>query len=348
MTTYQRGDGGITLNQAQLTQLSDDLESAVSEEIESPYDVSLGATIYSDILDDISEITVTDGTVTVTPLAGVNLGVWEWINGAILVNEQSGFAAAFIRDFTIFQYQERGLTGDADPGDLTQEASNNIAIRLAQDIIRHNGQLPGVEGLGNVDAGAAAANVFSRDYAPWAGTLLFPYLGESTFYTDWLLNTQPFSGTDSDGNPQNFKTTQGTYDLVASLEATYWGAKNASLTNPIGALLTAIEGPEGAVQLDQTVLTQETDAFFQAYYYLPEGSPFLPGADLIFNYEGSPSNEYYVTTLQGETLTITEDGSFLPKIRSNLRAMGFLDFGWTRRLDQRRIGNPTCYSLSTT
>jgi hypothetical protein len=203
MTTYQRGNGwpGHGLSQQQM----DALQALYTQQSKtfdnSPAQAGLGTPLYQLLLSYISQTYVVEGVTYTVPLPGVDQSVFNWIYAAQFINAQDGFAAQFIAQYTIDQKILRGGPGATTFDNLSvpegaQEASNQIAFNVIADILTSAGTLPGIEGLGVQDAGGAAKTVFrddlyaSGDYAGWAGTLLFPYLGEPQFYVNWLLNTQ--------------------------------------------------------------------------------------------------------------------------------------------------------------
>ena len=209
--------------------------------------VTLGVPIYEKLLSWISDVEPTGsgqgGNPTGTrlvPKPGVDPAVWRWIEGATKVNAGEGFFADFIREYTKIQYRIRG--GDASLAEAkNQQASNEIALNLANDILA-NGNLPGISGLGAIDAGAAASTVFtggphgsSGDYAPWAGTLLFPYLGFDQFFSDLLLSSETVEAaipTISGGSETKIiKHIEGTYDLLAALVAMRDASNIAGFSN---------------------------------------------------------------------------------------------------------------------
>lgn len=216
MTEYQRGNGGYTLSQSQVNQLS----VLLDQQTQLPEDqVGVGAVLYNQLLADISQpVLAPDGqTWTTGPLPGVDLAVWSWINGAASINAGIGFASDFIRKYTSEQLILReGSQAGENTAQLVQKASNLISFNVIQDIIDHNGILPGIEGIGTFDAGAAApifadpTNGGTGDQAGWSGALLFPYLGESAFYHDWLLNAEPFTAEIFTGQQVTFKHVAGT------------------------------------------------------------------------------------------------------------------------------------------
>lgn len=102
MTTYKRGQGGITLSAQQTTDLENARDNLRQQLITQPFQLGLGAPIYELLLQDISEaIPQGDGSVVLVPLPGVDQAVWNWINGAVSINEATGPASSFIRNYTI-------------------------------------------------------------------------------------------------------------------------------------------------------------------------------------------------------------------------------------------------------
>lgn len=238
--SYERGSGGYTFSSSEVSALKaiqDDLIAALETD---EYSTGLGVVAYRGILEMISDKVL---GIHMVPKPGVDRAVWTWIQGAADVNAARGFEAIFIREYTVAQYRIRGLSSAAEtPEQLNQLASNTIARNLLRDILKE-GSLPGIEGLGAIDAGAAASEVFSHkgvnDYAPWAGTLLFPFLNRNDrFYRDLLLtgNTVTASIPGQTGS-QQIKYATGTYDLVASLQASEIAAEKAFWDEIVGGLV---------------------------------------------------------------------------------------------------------------
>lgn len=286
--TYERGLGGYNFSASELAEL-ETLRSQLQVAIESPatrYEVGLGGDAYRAIRSMIG-VEVNGEWV---PKTGIDVGVWAWVNGAIKVNAADGFAADFIREYTATQFSLRGLVSPFSPEQPNQLASNNIALRLLIDIVAY-GDLPGIEGLGAIDAGAAASDVFAHDdvqeYAPWAGTLLFPFLNQNdNFYNDLLLSDDTVVATipaiiGAGTETLTIKYATGTYDLIASLQAAELAAGAAGLANWGEALLNLL-GPVGAPFPDQSALTAETTQWFNAYYGLAPDT-FDVGADSVLN-----------------------------------------------------------------
>lgn len=164
---YARGDGGLIITADQLDELSV-LTSELRGIVDSNNRDQLGAgvPVYEALLGWISDEEPT-GTGTgqggngtrLEPNPGVDSAVWRWIEGATKVNSGEGFFTDFIREYTKIQFRVRG----GDPAlaeSRNQEASNRIALNLANDILANEGSLPDISGLGAIDAGAAASTVF--------------------------------------------------------------------------------------------------------------------------------------------------------------------------------------------
>ena len=66
-----------------------------------------------------------------------------------------------------------------------QAASNGVAFKFLTKILGtfdRDREMISIRTIAEADAGAAASAAISGDYAPWAGTLLFPCLGEPYFF----------------------------------------------------------------------------------------------------------------------------------------------------------------------
>ena len=313
---YARNDGTypFVLTEAQRAQLQAVMDAQSSQYASDSDQIGLGVPIYELILGFISdEVTTTITRVdnfgipheveitTKVPKDGVDPIVWRWIDGATKVNSGTGFYADFIREYTKIQYTMRGGLGDAVA--LNQQSSNLIALNLADDILGYDGLLPGIVGLGAIDAGAAASTVFRNlpgspgdDYAPWAGTLLFPYLGYDGFFRDLLLNHEQVSAT-IEGATTVIKHTQGTYDLVAAIAAASDALQIAGRANWAEALLN-IFGPD-VPDANQADLIAATNQFFWGYYGLDQDAGFSPGDELVFANLLSLGGEGYVVGKYG-------------------------------------------------
>ena len=319
-TNYVRGDGGVTLTAQQQAQLNLLFQTQQQLASGNPAAEGLGTPLYELILSFISSTQVVthhdefgvqyEETIRI-PGPGVDPIVWRWIDGASKVNSGEGFFADFIREYTMIQYGIRG--GDPAAAEiLNQKASNEIAFRLVADILGHSGHLPGIDGLGAIDAGAAASTVFvnmpgspGADYAPWAGTLLFPYLGYDKFFTDLLLNHEQVVATIEGEGTKTLKHNEGTYDLIAAIQASSAALWRAGIPNWAEALKNVF-GPVVPDQ-DQSNLISATNQFFWNYYGLEQGSIFSPGDELVFTNllslggEGYKVGSYETDVLEGRS-----------------------------------------------
>lgn len=294
--TYERGLGGFVFSAEQIEELRQIYEAQKLIYDVDPYRVGLGVPIYEKVLEFISDKNAQGEYVK---KASVAEGVWTWVHGAGSVNSAVGFNAVFIREYTKIQYQLRG--GDpAEALNRNQDASNNIAFSLATDILA-NGNLPGIQGLGAIDAGAAASLVFrdlalhpEGDYAAWAGTLLFPYLNDgsasTTFFQDWLLNSDTVVATlpRVDGTGTEVKTTKhvgGTYDLIAAIQASHEAGRRAGVSSGyafLQGLNSLLLGVGGVPTPNQDSLIAATNQFFWNFYGITAADGFTPGDDLPY------------------------------------------------------------------
>ncbi len=287
-------------------------------EIQTLYTAALGATdaqrstgelhtaLYQYIFEQISDVDSNGNYIPKSTLTSEEQSAWLWVEGAIGVNSNDGeFFSDFIRDYTAEQYQIRyGQTlgdNDNDTIDDLQDASNDIAIAFAEDIlnisqngtINQNHELPPLSRIGEHDAGAVAATVFngtdhgltySENYSGWAGTLLFPYLGngaigsetiEDSFTHQWLL-------IDDDPNDDR-KALSGTYDLLAAVVA----SDNVSSVWDVIAnrdeLLETIQNNSIGETATEDLLEDLRNAgntFFQNAYGLTDSESYRVGGDL--------------------------------------------------------------------
>lgn len=291
---YPRTYGGYTLSLEECQQLQVLYNDAMAKYSAESYANGIGVPLYDFVYGCITNRIwipnppIIPGVLTFSsidyPKENTEPAVWKWVQGAIGVNSGNGFFADFIREYTKAQFRLRG--GDEEKAkDYNQTASNLIALTLAKDILDHNGQLPGTLALGAIDAGAAASTVFSHidgksDYAPWAGSLLFPYLGADEFFKTLLLSSAPVTAT-INGETKVIKHTTGTYDLIASLQASQIATRIAGNENKIDGIINFV-APD-VLDRDQSNLVEETNNFFLDYYGLGPSADFSPGEDLVFN-----------------------------------------------------------------
>ncbi|QPH54745.1 hypothetical protein [Pontivivens ytuae] len=310
---FERGYGGYTFSQEELSYLrdlrDDALVIAASSNVSSIdpendlktdqyrlfvnfeadpsvsglFQVGLVAPIYDEILQMIS-----DGF---DPAPGVDPGSFTWITGASDVNRNSNDQGEFIQEFTKIQYQLYG--GEGNAVEVAQQASNGIGFNLINDVLS-NGTLPDLMGLGIADAGAVASTVFDIDgdgsgnFAPWAGTLLFPFLGITDYYQNWLLpnpNDDTVSGTfTSSGQSDSFvfKEDAGSYDLIAMMYAAQAAAISAFIDPDIEDLISQyFTGQIDRLDIDQSALVDQTNSWFSVFYNLLPNT-FKPGNQTVF------------------------------------------------------------------
>lgn len=309
---YSRGTGGITLTTEQQNQLEVLLATQERLYAQKNEELSLGKPLYEMLLgfiSDTEEVLIYDnfGLVVGTqerlvPKEGVDPAVWRWVQGAPDVNSGQGFFADYIREYTKAQYMLRGGNPDL-AADLNQKSSNLIAFALIKDILKYEGELPGHEGLGAIDAGRAASTVFQMgphgggDYAPWAGSLLFPYLGFDKFTEDFLFRSTPLNAV-IDGVLTEVKHIAGSYDLVAAIQASRIASISAGVDNIYDAIQSLLFELE-VLEPDQQDLISSADAFFWKHYGLTESDGFDPGDNLPFDKELSQFTEEYIVGTYG-------------------------------------------------
>jgi Ca2+-binding RTX toxin-like protein len=282
---YNDGTYNATLGSADLAALQGALQQAEAD----PTTLGTGSVIYNTLLGIFVDPGLgTTGTVDPNVLA--------WLQGAVGVNQDTSSPGMFIRAYTSAIYLDR--YGTQQPTDAQLNfSSNEIAINLAKSVISNGGLLPTIEGLGAIDAGfGAAANLFNQAspdpssgvYSPWAGTLLFPFLGDSSFYQNWLLNMDTVQGAVTNPNTnlptsETFKSIGGTYDLVASLEAFSQTTDSNPFSTVLSGLGKFVSDPASFISISLQ-LSAETQSFFQSVYGLTSnqvpgiglGTPFAP------------------------------------------------------------------------
>ena len=282
---------GFTFTTSMLVTLQNDYNNLGSNNTS----LGAGAQIYEDILNDISQegiIGSADGEPIYGPVPDTRIdpAVWDWFSGAIYVNENSGFAGQFVVDYTVDQYTIRTGGSSFTASDFSVASNNLAASVLFNDSgtgILQTGTLPSLLTIGNEDAGQAAGKIFQPIYgafdaAGWAGTLLFPFLGASTYF-DALL-TSP--GTISN-DPNNLnKLNPGMYDFVAALDAQQQASEQAGLNNPLDAITELLDPTYANVSGYQNTISNAinaANAAFSSYYNLPSDNAFMPGDALVFN-----------------------------------------------------------------
>lgn len=237
-----------------------------------------------------------------TPKANVDASVWQWVAGARGVNSDDGeYFSDFIRDYTTRQYELR--YGSTDGLDI-DEASNKIAKAFAEDILNLdddnpnlNHNLPEIDRVGRIDAGEIASGIFEinavetgGNYSPWAGTILFPFLGQgynasnpsdvgNTFLSQWVLTTDINDNKKLGGTYDLISIAQTAHDITTFSEA-FWNSdelRDTLSNNNIGF------GKTAELLKD---LREAANTFFQDVYGLPDIERFQIGGDLPL-YSGS-------------------------------------------------------------
>jgi autotransporter passenger strand-loop-strand repeat protein len=285
------------ISAAQFAQLQNDFIAIDGSNLPTDPNFAVGSTLYADIIADISEYYTIGQNVflEVAPTAGIDTAVYDWIYGAQSVNQNSGFFGQFIVDYTEDQFNIRStisLSGTA----AIAKASNDIAYQVYESIFdsvnpdgSHN--LPSIQTLETFDAGGAAALVFetiygSPDVAGWAGTLLFPFLRDSSFFQNYLLSTTPETNATNGLN----KDSPSLYDLAAALDAGAAATLRAFNANKSTALQSALLPIYTNIPTYSTVIAPEltndinrTNTIFSTYYNLPMNNEFAPGDDLVID-----------------------------------------------------------------
>lgn len=254
------------------------------------------------------------------PIEGVDIAVYTWLKGAYNVNSNQGAFAHYIRDQTKLQYELRTGHIPDDWEARIQNASDKIAENFAKtlfgvdlssdpnaplpDTLPLSAKLPNIHEVGLIDAGAAASEVFTDasstgapNYSPWAGTTMFSFLGDTSFFTEWVTTNDTSS----------FKVESGTYDLIAAAQVSVQ-MKNLGyvvetvLTDEVPTYLTSL-----AIGHETLRLAAEAarDFYTEAYGSSVTGSgSLIPGkldiGSAIFNDTAavlSIPNQYRVGTL---------------------------------------------------
>ena len=292
--TYQRGFGGYSLSNTgsspgelseieQLTYARDRLRTEMRSDSSR---IGLGTEVYELLIGFLE-----DDNGDKKP--EVDQAVYNWLKGALRVNRDDGAQALFIREYTAKQYELRGYShAGADPRGLISRASNQIALNVANDLLDNHGRLPGIVGMAFNDAAAAADIVFDGgpaggltpggDLAPWAGTLLMPFLNNTpgapgdaaqdprTFFVDWMLASQPLTAT-SGSTQLNAKTVKGTYDLISAIDA-FNEVWNENFIGLGGAIFES-----GQIDSNHDDLVDLANDYFRKIYALDQDDGFTPG-----------------------------------------------------------------------
>jgi hypothetical protein len=166
-------------------------------------------------------------------------------------------------------------------------ASNEIAINLIQGMLDHNGVLPSIEGIGIIDGGAAASELFTGDFFPdgdftgWSGAILFSFIGYDRFFNEWLLNPDNVDGRVLSGQAQSditIKAQSGTYDLFSALYANIKAIESYDRESQFFAFLQSFT----TIDQDQKDLIQATNDYITRIYDLPSDHVFRAGERLPY------------------------------------------------------------------
>lgn len=224
------------------------------------------------------------------PVADVSASAWQWFRGAVGVNAGNSPLAAFVYYYASAQYQ--GRFGQAfDPAAHFPPSSREIESTVAQAILSGDAEsLDSVFNIGMIDSGGMSRHVFDGDaqlqpYSPWPGALIFQYLGVEAYFDEWILEngtTHEFGGVAGD-----FKTTPGTYDLVAAVHASQ--ATPLPVYQALGRQLADIvdhtDLPREEIVGRLDAARERANEFFGSFYGdLLDGRGFAPG-DLLPLYD---------------------------------------------------------------
>ncbi|MCZ4305543.1 hypothetical protein O4G98_12435 [Zoogloeaceae bacterium G21618-S1] len=154
------------------------------------------------------------------PAGGVSASAWQWFRGAVGVNGGSSALAGFVRFYSQAQYE--GRFGEPFDAMAHFRASSLWIEATVADRILTAGHLDDVADISLIDAQGMSLHVFNGDdalqpYSPWAGTLIFQYLGVVDSFKSWLLS--PGTVAQFGDMAGDFKSIPGTYDLIAAVAA---------------------------------------------------------------------------------------------------------------------------------
>jgi len=285
-STYQPKDAaGHPLDLNALGEQLNSSDKASVQQALAQFDAAYGATAF-----DIGRL---------HPVADISASAWQWFRGAVGVNAGNSPLAAFVYYYASAQYQ--GRFGQAfDPRAHFPLSSKQIESTVAEAILSGNADsLNSVFNIGMIDSGAMSSVVFNGDadlqpYSPWPGALIFEYLGVDSYFDQWILKagtTHEFGGVEGD-----FKTTPGTYDLIASVSAAQATPQPVyqALGRQLADIVDNADLPrEQIVDRLDAARARANDFFGSFYGDLLEGRNFTPG-DLLPLYDpltlaGSPA-----------------------------------------------------------
>ncbi|MDD9899349.1 MAG: Ig-like domain-containing protein [Alphaproteobacteria bacterium] len=217
-----------------------------------------------------------------SPATDVDPAAWVFLRGVPDVNAGTGGYSAFIREYTIEQYQIR-FGENAVPNGFdsleegVQAASNAIALSIVEDILSLKGtpenpnpnpnhELPNASNIAIQDAQAAANILFDpagehpEQIAGWAGNPFFLALGVDGPYRQNILHTNPSTGDIT--NPD----TGDVLSVIAAMKSAAVTLGIEPTLNLLSDVLLHIIPDAGSHIPTIAAATYSTDAFLaQAY-----------------------------------------------------------------------------------
>jgi len=190
-----------------------------------------------------------------------------WLRGAAGVNRGDSIASDFIRDYTSAQVEAR--TGQ-DVSDATlQSASNAIALEVFATI-NISGELPEISIIGENDALTAMAGLedagLASNPAIWSGNILFPGLGDSSFFHANII-----------------ETPGDTYDLVTAAYSVSQAGYGAFLGAGLSSVWTLFSNGGSAVGTASAAATFINEAYGSEGTLLPLA--FMATANIVVGQE---------------------------------------------------------------
>ena len=226
-----------------------------------------------------------------------------WFGAAAQTNRGIGGASDLIRDYTRAQLEIRAGLSISNIDSVLQEASNDIARLVLQDILESTEpvdgvtyyRLPSAQRIGEVDALASlgAFAPFSTDPAVWSGNLLYLGLGIDEFWNENIIN-QP-------GN---------TYNLFASVASFSDAGLGALLGGNVVDLFRLFFGQGSPAVAEATSVASRardaTDVFLANTYgvHAPDGGVLaLAGRAFVVGSESDDTGLRATTSFLGSSYT---------------------------------------------
>jgi Ca2+-binding RTX toxin-like protein len=234
----------------------DFLEIVIAGDLTSDYIISL-----ADVeLYNISENLVQSGLLQAKPKAafylaladmtdgqpGVDVAVTLWLRGASEVNSGVGSQSDLIRAYNKAQSEARSGTAVSDA--TMDMVSNNLALRVLQEIKEADGLVPDLNTIAISDASEAAKLLFGgSDLSGWAGNPLFLALGHDASFRGNIIGS----------NEDN-----GAYDVLSMIK---FLKENVSVfSNTVDAITQFASYPNAFPTITSAVSDLET--FLQNHY----------------------------------------------------------------------------------